>query len=183
MKKIILTLSMAVCLLSAAAQNPYTYLKIDNDQLIYEKVFNIDSCNAAQIETKLIAYLPTAKGVTNVKTTNGLITANFVNLLIDYKKYGGSTGGIAIFAASPLNANITIQIKDGRYKVTVSSIVFLVNMLGTFGAQVVTTNAESVFLKGQIKEYRTRENIVESGGYMEQQFTDIFTLKAVNQDW
>jgi hypothetical protein len=123
------------------------------------------------------------KSLTNVKSSSGLIIANLVNLMIDYKKYDGSVGGTAIFMQNPLNSNVTVQIKDGKYKVAVTSIVFLVDMHGAFGINLSSSSAESLFLKSDLTDYKIRSGIVESGGYMEQQFNDIFSIKSPKSDW
>ena len=65
MKNLITT---AILLVSAAcfAQNPYTYLKIDNNQLVYENIFIMDSTSAWKIDTLLQHQLQISPGITNI---------------------------------------------------------------------------------------------------------------------
>jgi hypothetical protein len=186
MKKLLITPILVFSFFISLAQNenPYKYFKIANNQFMYEAVFPMDSLNITQIESLLLSNLPMAKSVTNVKGSNGLITANLVNLIVDFKKYGGTQLGTAVFLNSPMNANVSIQIKEGKYKVNVGSIVFDIVIPGMYGQlNHMQTSSETLFLKNEMTEFRTRGNLVESVGYMEQQLNDIFTIKPIKSDW
>ena len=91
-------------------ENPYTHLKIDNGQLIYENIFIKDSLKGIEIETLLTQQLPTAKGITNIKSANGVITCNFINLFISWDKY--EANNMSSVTNAPMSGNINILIKS-----------------------------------------------------------------------
>lgn len=177
---IIVFLTSVICY----AQNLYTYFKIDNGQLVYERIYNIDSIAAGKIDTLLQQQLPTAKGITNVQSNNGAITCSIVDLIVNYKKYGGTAMGTAMFLNDPFTANVSIQIKEGKYKITVTNIVFNLVVPTAYGISHVKQAAETTFLKNSSTEFKTRDKLIEAGKYMELQFNDIFTIKIIQKtDW
>jgi len=185
MKNLLLTSILLLSFLFSysQAENPFEYLKIDNGQLIYENIFIKDSLKAAEIETLLMQQLPTANGITNIKSINGTITCSIVDLIVNYKKFGGTALGTAMFLNDPMNANASIFIKDGKYKVVVSNMVFDLTVPIGYTISHIKATAESTFLKNESTEFKTRENLVEAGNYLELQFNDIFTIKPIKSDW
>ena len=164
-------------------ENPYTHLKIDNGQLIYENIFIKDSLKGIEIETLLTQQLPTAKGITNIKSANGVITCNFINLFISWDKY--EANNMSSVTNAPMSGNINILIKDNKYKVTVNTIVFSITspVLGINQIITTATSIENILMKNGQTEYRTRGDLVRIGKAIEQQFNDIFTLKPIHTDW
>lgn len=181
MKKLITICILLIVIKNAAAQIPN--LKIDNGNFVYEKVFNQELLSATKIDSMLQQYLPTQKGVSNLKSNNSQITASFQNLFINYKKYDAHNG--SLICNAPLNANITIQIKEGKYKVLVNSIVITTTgpTLGSMQMITQTSSAESLFLKNNQTEFRTNSGIEKMMDAIQQQFTDMFTIKQINNDW
>jgi hypothetical protein len=176
MKKVLLIIHflMLNCII-LFAQSPYKYFKISEEKFVYEKVFEVDSLSASQIDSLLIQYLPTATSIQNIKSNNGLITANFVNLFNNH----------ATWKVYPLNANIIIKIKNGKYMVIVNSIVFstIAPVFGMNQMIAQSVPAETYFLKHSPAEYRTRGDLQGLAVILENQLTDIFTIKKTKDDW
>lgn len=168
----------------AQNENPYKYFKTENNQFVYEAIFSMDSLNSSQIESLLLSNLPMAKSVTNVKSSNGIITANFVNLIIDWRKFGGTLTGSTMFMRDPFNGNIIIQIKNGKYKVIVNSLMCNISLAAPLSNQIENklNSIETLFLNYKM-EYKTKESIVDAGKVMELQLNDIFTIKPIKSDW
>ena len=164
-------------------ENPFQFIKIDNGQFVFEKIFTIDSLLSSKIDTSLQLFLPSQKGISNLKSQNQQIIANFNNLFIDYNKYDANNH--SIICSSPINANVTIQIKDGKYKVLVNSIVFNTTgpILGSNQIVNKVMSAESIFLKNDQTDFRTRGDLIKIGQAIEHQFSEIFTIKFTNNDW
>ena len=60
-----------------------------------------------------------------------VITFRVVRAKLDFKKYGFTRGNIPLYAAgSDVSCFVTIQIKDGRYRVTADNIVLVENTTG-----------------------------------------------------
>lgn len=79
-------------------------------------------------------------GLLNIIINNGqfvdvvdgdVITFRVVRAKLDFKKLGYSRGAIPIYAAgSDVSCFVTVQIKDGRYRVTADNIVLTENSTG-----------------------------------------------------
>ena len=182
MKKILYTLT--ILLVSAVCFAQPQDIKIDNGQFVYEKIFTIDTLSAGKIDTLLQQYLPTQKGITNLKSINNQITANFTNLFVDHNKY--ETNAAPTICNAPLSAKINIYIKDGKYKVIVNGITLDATYVAfSLNNQVVNkqVSAEGIFLKNEQTEFRTRGDLEKAMEGIEKQFTEIFTIKTTNNDW
>lgn len=182
MKKILYTIT--ILLVSTICYAQPQNIKIDNGQFIYEKIFTIDSLTAGKLDTLLQQYLPTQKGVTNLKIINQVISANFTNLFINWAKYDANN--LSSITHAPMTGNINIQIKDGKYKVLVNTIAFNLNMpnvmTGTSYSQVVS--AETIFLKSDKQRFRTREDVVRLINAIDLDLTDLFAIKTAQKtDW
>ncbi len=180
MKKILTILLLTVSTISYSQEdsleNPYKFLLIQNENLIFEKVFPVDTLKLDQIESKLIPFLATLPGVSNVvRTASGVITCNISNAKIDFKKYGGTSLGVSIFIQSPFFGDVVVLVKDGKYKIAVTNMYF--DIPNGYGSITKYTSTDA-FLKSSPKEFRSMGSIIRSGGYLESHLTEMFTLKT-----
>jgi hypothetical protein len=153
----------------------YQYLKLENKQVYFEKVYAKDSLNESSVEKMLIQSIPRLKDLFNFKNENDLITANLKNAEVDFRKYGGHWGNTATFVQYPFSGEVQIIWKDGKYKVSVTNIVFHVQSLGdTKADEIFTSKKGTVFSEGK--------NISKAGFYLEQHLSDLFEIKTKN-DW
>lgn len=151
---------------------------------MYENIFIIDSNSAWKIDTLLQHQLPLAPCITNIQYSNGIINCSFNNALVNYKKFVGSAMNTAMFLNDPFMANATIQIKYGKYKVTVTNITFNLSLVTLYNTSHLLQPAENIFLKNSNTQFKNRNTIIQAGKYLEQHLTDIFTLKNPTlTDW
>jgi hypothetical protein len=95
--------------------------KIEQGKLQWQKVYNSD------LSVDQILSNASAKGVLHqvVKNENGF-TANIQDLVLDYRALGISEWVMEIYISrSSLNAGVLIEVKDGRYRVTITNMILV----------------------------------------------------------
>src|ERR1035437_3322011 len=99
MKKFLLfSISLIAMLLNSnCIQAQYDFLKFENTQIYFEKVYNLDSLKANEIEKNLLLSVPKLKDISNFQKSPDIITLKIENSLIDYRKYGGKWSNTAVF--------------------------------------------------------------------------------------
>lgn len=98
--------------------NPF---KIEQGKLQWQKVYNTD------LTVDQILANVSAKGVLQeiIKTDNGF-TANIQDLNLDYRALGISEWVMEIYISrSLLNAGVLVEVKDGRYRVTITNMILV----------------------------------------------------------
>lgn len=119
MRAISLLLIFAMPFVLVAQSMEYGNFKIVETELIYQKVFHQDSITA----DKLMEFLKSAPGVTNVESVDGKVTADLTELIVDYKKFQFSQVSVpAIIQTGRYSGKLTADVKPGKYRVTLKSI-------------------------------------------------------------
>jgi hypothetical protein len=154
----------------------YDYLKFENSQIFFEKVYQIDSLSLEGIENLLIIAVPKIKDLTGFEKTQEIIIAKIHNALIDYKKYGGKWGTTETILNYPFFADVSIVWKDSKYRVTVSNMYFDANRYGTMKCTDLITNKHGTILSTDI-------SVVAAGQYIEKYLADLFLVKQEESDW
>lgn len=153
----------------------YKYLKKINNQIIYEKIYNLDSLNASQIETILVSNIPNITDVSDFQKGTNLITFSIKGVYIDIKKYGLSRWNMNGCLAFPMSSNVSIVWKDGKYKITVSNITF--NVV-SFGVQKLSNH-----LLRNDGTFDERKAQTSFGHCVEDYLTDKFTINTNISNW
>lgn len=161
----------------------YGNFRIDNQQLIYQKIFLDDSANAA----KLAGYYKTLPNVSNVAATADEVTFDLKDLVVDYKKFQFTQVGTpSIIQTGKYSGQVAIGVKEGRYRVTIREMV----LTGDIGYKKI--NAPEPLTNFACKNNGTimaqdwcRPNML---GLLDQAITDklLFTggkKKADDKDW
>ena len=156
---------------------PYQYVKLDDNQVIYERVFLVEEKSAAEIEKMLTAGVSRVKNLKGFSKDQGVITGKIEECYIDYKKYGGKWGNTAVYMNHPFFANVSVVWKDGRYRVTLSNMEWHTAGLGLMTATSVYTK------RGKGEQWDTAKIVLKSGEYLENYFSDLFDIKASKDDW
>lgn len=156
-------------------QGQYSYLKLENTQVYFERVFEVDSTNASNIETMLLSEVPNLENLNDFKSSPGIITATIKDARIDYKKYGGTWVNTVTYLKYPFYGNVTIVWKENRYKVTVSSMSILTSNGKFSWSDVLTSNRGS--------EFDSKEIVIRSGEYIENYLSELFLIKSKSNDW
>ncbi|MFN3801343.1 hypothetical protein [Belliella pelovolcani] len=153
---------------------------LENQTIQYIKVFELKEFSENELIDKLNGYLPTVSGVSNIHFNGTVFTGKIENLEIDFKKYGGKWGTTWIPIQYPMNANLTIQVKDNRYRLLISNIECSMQVPPR---TVFDFNSMATVKRGT--EISTNKTIVQGLKYTDQFLTDKFNIsnKQLDNDW
>ena len=123
MKRIYLLFLLALVPALSWAQNNFF---IEDNSLVWRKVYN----NSTDVET--IAYQLLHDGhFKEIESSDNLVTAELRNLEIDYSGAGVKRMSLPIYIPNnTFYGFVTIQIKEGRYRVTIERMVGRGSRLG-----------------------------------------------------
>ena len=160
------------------SQTSYYNFEINNDEgtAIYKKVFEMDNINKEGI----INYIKSLSHITFTKTDEEL-DGKIKGMIINYKKYGVKKGSMPIFINGEFSANLRVQFKDDKYRITLKNMKFA-NRTNTYendyNFSVNAVNRRKGVLKVSSKIFLTGKAMI----YMDKHFNDIFTYKDDNSD-
>lgn len=164
MKKIILLLLLPICCIG---QKDYSNYEIEGKKLYWRKVFENVSMSADSLQ-KMVKRQILTKGLKLQNEEQGLVQARFE----DYTIYQ-SVGFVKMSLV--LNAGVTVQFKEGKYKVELSE------MLITYGNS--KSPQEASFMKTD-STFRTRNDVLKIMQERSEEFIGIFKLKSgEKKDW
>jgi hypothetical protein len=119
-------------------------IKLENGQVFFEKIYQVDSIDINSIEKLLTTHIPRIKDLTDFNKTNEIIIAKIKNSYIDYKKYGGKWVNTPVFLNHPFFADVSIVWKENKYRATVTNMYFNVSGLGiTKLSEIATKKKET----------------------------------------
>lgn len=158
--------------LSAGVQDSIleTSFVLKEHNVLFEKIYSSD-LNKTDLINKLKYFLP---GVKNFQLSNSAnqnadqLSGRIRDFMVNYKKFGGSDSGPGNMLAFPLNANVIIQVKDKKYRLLITEIVF----------KGLQTNPSLAAVNAQFDDFITnndRSKIKTSQRHLE-------TAKFVNAD-
>jgi hypothetical protein len=131
MKIYFLILFCTVSILSHAQITTYGNFKTADQELIYQKIFTDDSVTAEKIS----AFYTALPFVSNLQTTGGEVTFDMNDITVDYRKFQfPQVGTPPVILTGKYSGKVTVGVKDGKYRVTVNSIMFT----GDLGHKKVT---------------------------------------------
>jgi hypothetical protein len=187
--KTILTTALLLLTNYTFSQVKFDYLKLENSQFFFERVYDYDSLSANEIEKMLIMNIPILKNITDFKSNQTIITAKIDGAKIDYKKYGGSIWTIPNFLAFSFYGNVSIIWKDKKFRVTVTNMIFSNENFNKntnqsiFARSLNEYTATDIFTKNKGAEMRTNKKLEESGIYIQSYLSELFTISTVKKDW
>ena len=152
---------------------------LENQSIKYIKIFKIDGLNQSELISKLNAYLPTVAGLRNVQFNGNVFTGQIERLTVNYKKYGGKWATTWTALNFPMYGNLTIQIKDNKYRVIIMDIEFI----STSPSLVIDFNRDLTKKKGT--KLTTNKVVLRGLEYLDKFFTDKFTIteRKVDDNW
>jgi hypothetical protein len=154
----------------------YDYLKFENSQIFFEKIYQIDSVSLEGIENLLIIAVPKIKDLTGFEEIQEIIIAKIHNAFIDYKKYGGKWGTTETILNYPFFGDVSIDWKDSKYSVTISNMYFDANRFGIMKCTDLITNKHGTTLSAD-------KSVIAAGQYIEKYLADLFLIKQEKLDW
>lgn len=93
-----------------------SHFKPSNGAIIWQKVYEA----ANRVNPSVIALQ-----LDGMEQTDSLITGRIKNSTVNYTEYGARRMQMPLYMVEPFNASVIIEIKPGRYRVTINSIEFV----------------------------------------------------------
>jgi hypothetical protein len=154
----------------------YQFIKNEGTLLYFEKIYTLDSVSSTYVDETVYNGLIKVPYLTDISRTGNVLNAKFKDANIDYRKYGGKWGNTATYLNHPFFADVSIFIKENKYKVVVSNMRFETNT-SLFG----TIRCNEMFIRqGELSKNKF---IVASGIYIEKYLHDCFNFKLANPNW
>src|SRR5688572_24939896 len=126
MKKHVTLILMLISLNSFSQVTSYGNFRIDNQQLIYQKVFLMDSITV----DKLGNYLVTLPFVKDFDRSHDEIKFKINDFVVDFKKFGlNEVTTATIIQSGKYSGDATIDMKDGKYRVTLFNLQLTGNIV------------------------------------------------------
>jgi len=178
MKKLILVFFVFTACFAYGQTVTFGNFKVAEQEIIYQKVFTQDSITIKKLEK----YYKTLPIIKNIASTAEGITFNVEDMTIDYRKFQFSQVGTPpIMQTGKFSGDVTIGVKEGRYRVTFNSI----KVTGNIGYKKITDkdNLTNYACKNSgtvISQDWCRPNML---GLLDQALTDKFEFKKAKDDW
>ena len=178
MRKIILITLIVLTSINAEAQDEYDNFKIENRDVIWQKVF----------ETKLskeevITYLKENGNISYLEISDNKLTGQLTKVEADYKGFGKTEMGTTIYIArSFFNAFTIIDFKDNRYRVTLKNIRLIQKYSDALSEEGQKTSLKTYAVKNRKPLLRNSFKGSPSG-ILNYTFTKIFTATKGSDDW
>ena len=175
--KLLLTILLASLCYSLGAQ-VNNFSVSDSNQLFWQKVYESEM-TYDDIHNELLngGYF------TDILNNDGIITCRMPRTTVDVKALGYDRGSIPIYVSiTDISGFVTIQVKDGRYRVTVDNIIL------TYNDSAVSDIGES----NPIETWATNKNALRKGFAGKPSviyntiFTDLFSFRPkayLNDEW
>lgn len=143
MKKLSVLLVLITGVASAQVTS-YGNFKVADQEIIYQKVFQEDSITAE----KLAEHYTKQAIISNLKQSPTGVQFDVNDLIVDYKKFQFTQVATPpIIQTGKYSGNVSVDVRDGRYRVTVNQI----NMTGNIGYKNINT-------KENLTGYATKNN-------------------------
>ncbi len=179
MIKKILTLFLALLTHVVCAQTvSYGNFKLAEQEIIYQKIFTLDSITAAKLET----HYKTLPYISNIELKSDGIQFDLNDINVDYKKFQYSQVNTnIIMQTGKFSGKVMVGVKDGKYRVTIKAIQFT----GNLGYKMITE-------KDNLTRYATKNSgtlLAEDWcrpnmlGLLDKAFTDKIELKKAEDEW
>jgi len=123
---------LLISVLSNAQPTSYGNFKVADQEIIFQKVFTEDSITIA----KLAEHYKKLDFISNLKQTSTGVQFDMNDITVDYKKFQFSQVGTPpIIQTGKYSGKVSVDARDGRYRVTVNQI----QMTGNIGYKNIPT--------------------------------------------
>lgn len=123
MKRIILLLLLIGTFNTFASAQVNNFFLSDDDKVVWQKVFETE-CSFDELYDRV----NTSGAFDNIATDGSIITCRIVRGKVDYRKYGYEWGDLPLLVtATDISCFATIQVKEGRYRITVENFILTEN--------------------------------------------------------
>lgn len=172
-RQILLLIVMSIMSLSSSAQ--IQNIKLENGQLYFERVYEVDSLSSQNMEQFLTYNISKINNINDFSINNYVITAKLRGVVINYRKYGAKWGSTPSYMNHPFSCDIKIIWKEKKYRVSATNMSFYLP-----GNNY--TLLYNLVAKKDVSELR--ESQLAALSYIEQFLSDLFTIKiTTNEEW
>jgi len=179
MKNFLFLLVLIPCAIFAQSATEYGSFKIQNTEVIYQRVFVQDSIT----NERLAKFLKTLPGSSNVEVVGDAVQADLTDFVVDYKKFQFSQVAVpTLIQTGKYSGKVKLEGKAGKYRVTIKSM----QVKGDAGYKKITapdsfTNYAAVNSGTFLNKDWLKPNTL---GLLDKALTDYFTFKEVDSaDW
>ncbi|WP_443937641.1 hypothetical protein [Pedobacter sp. MW01-1-1] len=171
---------------SVADTIPNSCLILKNNAVLFEKTYFTTLSNK-ELKQKLKLFLPSVKAfqlTSDANQNDEQLSGRLTDFLINYRKYGGTHLFTPEIMNTPIQANVIIQIREGKYRVTISEIIF--KNANTAPDSGEPTTADDLFTRAKRSKIRTNETSLNCAHYMSRDLAESFDINAsskINTDF
>ena len=175
-------IALILSTLTLSAQEDTRNFKINDGKLMWQKVYQ-SPLKITEILTALQA-LDSISGESVRKLDDNTIIATLSKLPLDFRGYGKTEMSTPMYISrSVLNAKITIEVKDGRYRVTITGMT----LTQRYDDGLIDMNEESDLASYALRKKNTEFKsafLGDPSGIIDYTLTKHFTLtkKQSNDD-
>ena len=161
---------LATITLIAQEKTEYNFFTQDGD-VVWQKVFPTELDAAA-----VFTAIKTSGVLTDITETESILVGSLVERKAEYSSLGYSRGSVPIFVNHLLGGFVKVEMRDGRYRVTVNKMYRIDD---SSPANDRTDFTFYVNKKGQLRLFPERAQEI-----FDYNFTKMFEVKAkVEEDW
>lgn len=188
MKQLLLILLSAFPFVSSAqGDNPYKYFVMTEQRTVnFEAIYEMPGLTANEIKDKILTEMPSKPGISEVRENSSGITAVLDRYISDYRSLGYSRMGAHIFLSMEKWGNISVSVKDGKYRVVLTNVIANKKPMGDPDYNKIYSNyrLESIILKLNKSGWATSKKSVKPGKDIEEDFYRLFDFtKSQDSDW
>lgn len=180
MKRFLTLICILICSSAQAQKTPKNFLITDDGSVIWQKVYDTD-CNLESLFTNVV----NSGRLSDVITLNGMITAQLHNGNVNFKALGYSRGQVPMYIGTGnFSAFVTIQSKEGRYRVTFQDIIVTINRNIGLGERGEETHIEEYVLNK--KKQFTSAFLYDAVNILDDYFNSLSTFESrtfINNEW
>ncbi|WP_316816887.1 hypothetical protein [Pedobacter nyackensis] len=156
---------------------PNTGVTLKNKEVIYQKVFS-SNLKKEDLLDKLTTLLTNMRNF-RFNKTNSLSESNIFGRLLDYRCHIGKFERGQLDASTilsyPMNASVAVQVKDYKYRITITEIAFKHRSDTTSNATYESFIETSMTTKSRAGFKMSKDNI-KTASALDQDLTDKFDL-------
>jgi hypothetical protein len=180
MKNISFLILFIATSINAQIDTAHNFNLSENLTVNYQQIFSAENITANDLK----AQLSKQSGLKNIEIKDNQITGQIVDLKITYSKEGPAA---PLFLRDHFNADFTIDIKQNKYRLTLTNIVFIDRQSAlaydTDNSEVLKTKIEDLVIKRKKQIFKTSKTIDAALNYTNIYLTKYFSYNAANNDW
>lgn len=171
-----------MCPAISFAQSPYQFPKYEEGEVLFDKVYDVDSLTVGQIETLLADRLPGVKNLINFNKATDQFTEQLNRCYIDIRRNEKRTMTNLPLLDYPMTVSVSAFRKDGKYRIVVDRMQWITDVTLTGEPIRSAISAAEVFHSG--KKWRKMNIVLTGGKDMEQYLSDLFDFtKKPDTNW